>query len=104
MTYRVELNGKDVVVSHPNWISEPQVLASWTWHAELVRQLIAERDARIAEYESAAVTQGALLRQAVDELARLRGQKPVAIVRGTVVEWIGESVAAGAKLYAEGGR
>jgi hypothetical protein len=43
MSYTVELNGKDVLVSHPS-SPEPKVLPGWTWHAELVRQLIAERD------------------------------------------------------------
>jgi hypothetical protein len=43
VTFTVDLNGKDVLVSHPS-SPEPRVLPGWTWHAELVRQLIAERD------------------------------------------------------------
>ena len=41
--YTIDMNGKDVLVSHPS-SPEPKVLPGWTWHAELVRQLIAERD------------------------------------------------------------
>ena len=41
--FTIELQGKDVIVSHPS-SPEPRVLSGWTWHAELVRQLIAERD------------------------------------------------------------
>jgi hypothetical protein len=55
MSYTVEVNGKDVIVSHPS-SPEPKVLAGWTWHAELVRQLIAERDqlrARLAAIDAA---------------------------------------------------
>ncbi len=50
MTYTVEISGKDVIVSHPS-SPEPKVLAGRTWHAELVRQLIAERDELRAECE-----------------------------------------------------
>jgi hypothetical protein len=50
MKYSVELNGKDVLVSHPS-SPEPKVLPGWTWHAELVRQLIAERDELLADAE-----------------------------------------------------
>jgi hypothetical protein len=59
MTYTVELQGKDVIVSHPS-SPEPKVLAGWTWHADLVRQLIAERDelraqiAQLCGYDSTA--------------------------------------------------
>ena len=64
MTYSIEMNGKDVIVSHPQWHSGPQVMPGWTWQAALVRQLIAERDeARAAiariESESATMTVGA---------------------------------------------
>jgi hypothetical protein len=58
MTFTVELNGKDVLVSHPS-SPEPKVLPGWTWHAELVRQLIAERDearAELARIESKSAT------------------------------------------------
>ena len=41
--FTIELQGKDVIVSHPS-SPEPRVLPGWTWHAELVRRLIAERD------------------------------------------------------------
>ena len=45
MKFTTELQGRDVVVYHPNWTDGPKLLAGWSWHAELVRQLIAERDA-----------------------------------------------------------
>jgi hypothetical protein len=47
--YTLTLQGKDIIVTHPQWQTEPQVIAGWTWHAELVRQLIAERDALRAD-------------------------------------------------------
>ena len=53
--FTVEINGKDVLVSHPS-SPEPKVLPGWTWHADLVRQLIAERDelrARLAAIDEA---------------------------------------------------
>jgi hypothetical protein len=53
--YTLELNHKDVIVSHGDWLAGPQVLSGWTWQAELVRQLIAERDelrARLAAIEA----------------------------------------------------
>jgi hypothetical protein len=52
MTFTVSLNGKDVLVSHPS-SPEPKVLPGWTWHAELVRQLIDEREELIAKLSSA---------------------------------------------------
>jgi hypothetical protein len=50
--FTIEVNGKDVLVSHPS-SPEPRVLSGWTWHAELVRQLIAERDELLAKLSSA---------------------------------------------------